>query len=127
MDKKVLLDDFHEALDRFVAAMEEDHTSDIEKAGCIQYFEFTFEISWKTVKAFAEEMGLSDCLSPKAALKCAFGQGWIHDETLWLDMLANRNRMSHTYEAESALDIYKKLGAYIPAFRDLYAKLSAVK
>jgi nucleotidyltransferase substrate binding protein (TIGR01987 family) len=127
MDKQVLLEDFNDALDRFSEAMAEEHTSDIEKAGCIQYFEFTFELSWKAIKSVAAETGLSDCLSPKAALKCAFGQGWINDEALWLDMLASRNRMSHTYEAESALDVYQKLGAYVPAFRELYSNLRAVK
>jgi len=127
MDKKVLLDDFKKALGQFEEVMKVDHASDLEKAGCIQYFEFTFEISWKAVKSVAEGIGLNDCLSPKAALTCAFSQGWIRDENLWLDMLASRNRMSHTYEANSALDVYHKLVSFVPAFKDLYAHICSVK
>lgn len=127
MNKKILLEDFKKALDRFAEAMEEVHQTDIEKAGCIQYFEFTFEISWKAIKSVAGGMGLNECLSPKAALKCAYSQGWINDENLWLDMLACRNRMSHTYETDSALEVYRKLVSFVPAFKDLHANICSIE
>jgi nucleotidyltransferase substrate binding protein (TIGR01987 family) len=127
MNKEPLLLDFKNALLQFEKAMSDRHESDLEKAGCIQYFEFCFELAWKTTKTAAEEMGINDCQSPRAALKCAFSQGWIDDEALWLDMLACRNRMTHTYEANSALKVYNKLDAFVPAFKDLYAKLCGIK
>lgn len=123
MNRKVLISDFNNALSRFEEAMRQEHRSDLEKAGCIQYFEFCFELAWKSIKAVADEAGLTDCQSPRAALRCAFGQGWIDDEAVWLDMLAGRNRMTHTYEAGEALIVYAKLGSYVPAFRQLYGTL----
>jgi nucleotidyltransferase substrate binding protein (TIGR01987 family) len=124
MNKEVLIADFGDALARFSEAMAGQHSSDLEKAGCIQYFEFCFELAWKCTKLFAEEAGLNDCQSPKTALKCAFGQRWISDEAVWLDMLSSRNRMAHTYEAVQALAIYQKLSSYIPAFQELLENLS---
>jgi hypothetical protein len=64
MNKKPLLLDFKNALSQFDKAMSDHHESDLEKAGCIQYFEFCFELAWKTAKAAAEEMGINDCQSP---------------------------------------------------------------
>jgi len=126
MNKEPLLLDFKNALSRFAEVMLTPHTFDLEKAGCIQYFEFCFELAWKSAKVVAEGLGITDCQSPKAALKCAFSQGWIDDEELWLDMLASRNLMSHTYEAQDALKVYEKLGSYVSPLQKLYRNLDKV-
>jgi nucleotidyltransferase substrate binding protein (TIGR01987 family) len=126
MNKEPLLLDFKSALSRFADVMLKPHASDLEKAGCIQYFEFCFELAWKSAKTVAEDLGIADCQSPKAALKCAFAQDWIDNEELWLDMLASRNRMSHTYEANDALNVYEKLGSYVSPLQQLSKNLDAV-
>jgi nucleotidyltransferase substrate binding protein (TIGR01987 family) len=119
MDSRELLTDFQKALSRFQAALSSPDVTDVIKAGCIQYFEFTFELAWKTIRRVAEEEGLSDCNSPKSALKAAFSSGWIKTEDVWLDMLSSRNKMSHTYSAEDALAVYDKLPAYVEPLQEL--------
>ena len=96
MDAKTLLTDLTRALTQLDAALATTINSDLLKAGCIQYFEFSFEIAWKTVKVFVAGQGLSECYSPKSCLKQAFKLGWIKNEDIWLDMLESRNQMAHT-------------------------------
>ena len=124
MNSRSLRADFGKALDQMRAALEVPAENDVIKAGCIQYFEFCFELAWKTIKRVAEEDGL-ECTSPKSALKTAFSNGWIDDEETWLEMLSARNRMAHTYSAADALKIYARLPAYLDAMSRLADTLAA--
>ena len=123
MKTELLLDNFELAISRLDQALATPAASDLIRAGCIQYFEFCFELAWKSVKRLAEQAGQLDCLSPKAALKTAFANRWIDNEETWLDMLASRNLMSHTYSAADALTIYQRLPAYLPEFKVLMEAL----
>lgn len=122
MDSRELLGDLEKALHRFRDALNAPAESDVIKAGCIQYFEFCFELAWKTIRCVAQDEGFVDCNSPKSALKVAFSNGWIDSEELWLNMLASRNRMAHTYSAEEAIRIYDELPAYADALQKLAEK-----
>jgi nucleotidyltransferase substrate binding protein (TIGR01987 family) len=124
MDSQELLTDFKKALVQLKDALCIPPENDVIKAGCIQYFEFSFELAWKTIKRIAEDEGLADCNSPKSALKAAFSSGWIDAEEVWLAMLSARNKMSHTYSAEEAIDIYDQLPVYADALWLLAEKSS---
>jgi len=124
MDSRDLLADLKRAVDQFSAALALPSDNDVVKAGCIQYFEFSFELAWKTIKRFAEDEGIADCNSPKSALKAAFANRWIETENVWLDMLMSRNKMSHTYDAASVLEVYGRLNEYLTAIRGLVDALS---
>ena len=123
MNSRELLADLQKALSQWLEALQLPAENDVIKAGCIQYFEFTFELAWKTIKRIAADEGLSDCNSPKAALKAAFSNGWIQEEEIWLDMLSSRNKMSHTYSAEDALAVFDKLSAYAEVLQSLTKSL----
>lgn len=79
---------------------------DIVIDATIQRFEFSFELSWKLLKAMLEFEGISNATSPRSAIKEAFQVGIIQDGEGWLRMLEDRNRTSHTYDEETALEIY---------------------
>jgi nucleotidyltransferase substrate binding protein (TIGR01987 family) len=123
MDEHWIIKDFSAALEQFESAMHVEAANDLIKAGCIQYFEFTFELAWKSAKLLGEQQGLEPCGSPKSCLRMAFAQGWIDDESIWLEMLAARNRMSHTYHARDATRIYDRLQEFLPPLGNLLAAL----
>lgn len=126
MSKSWIIDDFAAALDKLEAAMRVMPTTDLIKAGCIQYFEFTFELAWKSIKILAGQAGLEACGSPKSCLRTAFSQDWMGDEQLWLEVPEARNRMSHTYHAKDTLQIYGRLLQFLPPKRTLLATLRTV-
>ncbi len=119
MNKNVLLDLLARAISQLDQALATPPANDVVRAGCIQYFEFCFELAWKSIKWVAGEAGQLDCLSPKAALKQAFANRWIDDEESWLGMLSDRNLMAHTYSAADALAVYQRLPAYLPRLKSL--------
>lgn len=125
MNSRMVLGDFEKALQNLKDALAVPAETDLEKAGCIQYFEFCFELAWKSIQVLARELGLSECNSPKACFRQAFAQRWVDDEVLWLEILSDRNRMAHTYSAADALKVYDSLRRYLPAFGGLLVALKS--
>ena len=80
--------------------------NDIEVQGIIQSFEFTFELSWKTIKDYLESQGVV-CRFPREAIKQAFHYQLLASGEVWLDMLGKRNLLAHTYDEKIALGAYK--------------------
>ena len=124
MRHELMVADLGRAVTRLEAALCSPADTDLLRAGCIQYFEFTFELAWKAIKAVAESEGVQECVSPKNALKHAFARGWINDEPVWLEMMAARNRMSHVYNAEQARDVYDVLPTFLGPLRQLADRLA---
>lgn len=109
MNSPWIVADLEQALQQLEQALATPGDIDLIKAGRIQYFEFCFELAWKSIKLAARDAGLEDCMSPKGCLKQAFALGWISDDAAWLEMLEARNQMSHTYDAKRALELHAKL------------------
>jgi nucleotidyltransferase substrate binding protein (TIGR01987 family) len=108
---------FNKALVRLAEALDAP-ASDLVRDASIQRFEFTSELAWKAIKNTVTEEGL-ECVSPRSCLKLAFGQGWIENESIWLVMLEDRNRASHTYDEKLAEQLYGRLPDYLDPFRGL--------
>lgn len=68
----------------------------LEKEGLIQRFEYTFELAWKTLKDYLESKEV-DAKFPRDVIKAAFHYELIQEGEVWMDMLENRNSLSHTY------------------------------
>ena len=123
MSKSWIVDDFEGGLKQLEAALSSPIKSDLERAGCIQYFEFTFELAWNSIRMRSGELGQPDCLSPKSCLKQAFMNGWVGNEETWLSMLDARKRMSHTYRAKDAMKIFESLNDFLPEINRLLSAL----
>ncbi len=93
--------------------------SDIEMQGVIQSFEFTFELSWKTLKDYLESQGVQ-CTFPREVLKQAFQYNIIDNGEIWLQMLAKRNLLAHTYDEKLAREAHTLItGEYFPLIENL--------
>ncbi len=79
-------------------------TSDQEKAGAIQAFEFCYELAWKTMKRILEKKGI-EARSPRDCFREAALTGMINDPKPWFVFLEKRNMTVHTYEEAAVLAI----------------------
>lgn len=99
-------------------------TTELERAGIIQFFEITFELAWKVLKDYLESEGYM-VKSPRETVKQAFQIGLIDNGHIWIDALSNRNLTTHTYDEELATKMTSEiLNAYLPELDKLYNKLS---
>ena len=114
---------FKKAMDRFSEALQEPESSIVMDA-TIQRFEFTYELMWKTLKNFLEDVHGIRTVSPRQVFVEAYSLSIIEQEVIFLEMIKSRNMLSHTYNEEQAAEIYKKCPSYLSAMKDLYAKLS---
>lgn len=92
----------------------------LEKAGIIQFFEITFELSWKFLKDYCVYIGY-DIHAPRDAIKTVYFNGIIDNGQTWLDALMDRNLTVHTYDEDIANEVYTKIkNEYYPLLEKLY-------
>ncbi len=92
----------------------------IERAGIIQFFEMTFELSWKLLKDYLEAEGFRPN-SPRETIKQAFQSGLISDGRFWLTALEDRNLTTHTYNEATAVQVVEKIRSdYFPLLENTY-------
>lgn len=119
---------YKKALSQLTSAIElmsERTLSSLEKQGVVQAFEFTHELSWKTMKDFLENRGNTEIYGSKDAVRMAFKYDLIMDGEVWMQMIKSRNLTSHTYDEKTVDDIIALISEkYLPAFIDLEKRFS---
>lgn len=120
-ERTAALESLGSALARLGDALAQPKTEWTRDAA-IQRFEFTCELAWRAVGRFAKDEGIESG-SPRQAIRAAFKLGWIDDDALWLSMLNDRNRTSHTYHEKTAEQIYANLARYHAALSSLVRRL----
>ena len=99
-------------------------TTELERAGIIQFFEMTFELAWKVLKDYLEAQEYL-VKSPRETVKQAFQIGLIDNGHIWMDALSNRNLTTHTYDEELANKMTNEIiTMYLPELDKIYEKLS---
>jgi nucleotidyltransferase substrate binding protein (TIGR01987 family) len=120
---------FRLALARLTEAVElsqQRPLSDLERQGLIKAFEFTHELSWKTLKDFLVSRGVSDLFGSRDTTREAFAQGLIRDGEVWMEMVRHRNLSAHTYDEATVLEIVAAVvSTYLAAFEELQVRLQA--
>ena len=99
-------------------------TTELERAGIIQFFEMTFELAWKVLKDYLEAQEYL-VKSPRETVKQAFQIGLIDNGHVWMDAISNRNLTTHTYDEELANKMTNEIiTMYLPELDKMYEKLS---
>ena len=121
---KQRLSNYKKSLAHLAVAVEIEEPSIVQQAGTIQFFEMSFELAWKTLKDYLEDQGFTDVKSPKATIKKAFEISLVEDGHMWLEALENRNLAAHTYDDETAQEIYNLIcHSYFPLLEALKNRL----
>ena len=101
--------------------------TELEKQGLIQGFEFVHELAWNVIKDFFEYQGNSTIMGSRDAAREAFKRNLVVDGEGWMDMIASRNRSSHTYNESTANEIADKIiQRYFALFEAFEAKMNGI-
>ena len=119
------LDNFSKALSQLDKACEQDSYTNLERAGLVQTFEFSFELAWNVLKDLLFYEGY-DIKVPREAIRKSFEVDYLdeNDCETFLDALGKRNLLSHTYQEKTALQAEELIREqYHPMLQRLYATL----
>lgn len=95
----------------------EETLDEMIKEGLIQRFEYTHELAWNVMKDYAVYQGNNTVGGSRDSVREAFQLKLIENAKLWMDMIVSRNKTSHTYNEDTANEIYSDiLELYYPAF-----------
>lgn len=115
-------------LEKAVKLSKERELSDLEQQGIIQAFEYTHELAWNTMKDYFEYQGDRSIKGSRDATRAAFKAEIITNGEDWMDMIRSRNKTSHTYNQETADEIYEAIvDHYFEAFKQFQQKMEGIR
>lgn len=115
---------FNKAFGQLERFTEADDLNEMEKQGLIKAFEYTYELSWKTLQDLLKDKGYVDVVGPRPVIEQSFSDGYISDGNGWMRMHKSRNMTSHTYDEQTAEEILENIRSeYFYLLKDLRDKL----
>lgn len=95
--------------------------NELAQEGAVHRFETLTDVSWKLMKDFLESEGvLLEKKVPKAVIRYAYQNRIIGDGDTWIELIDERNAMSHEYDEERFLELLKKIeDVFLPLFQEL--------
>lgn len=120
---KQRLQHFETALCKLTGACERESYSELEMAGLIQFFVFSLELAWNTLKDLLYVEGI-ETTTPRAVWREAHAAGFVEDVDTALSTIAFRNELSHRYDEEMARRAVERIKAeYRPFLAHILARL----
>ena len=102
------IDNFTDAVSRLKEAIELSRGNPLGIDALIKRFEFTFEMTWKCMRAVLEYEGVS-CKTPRECFKKSYEYDYFDEEQIWLNILEDRNLISHIYDQKEAELLCEKI------------------
>ena len=101
--------------------------TEVVRAGVIQNFEFTYELCWKFMKRWLEVNGQGasvDGASRKELFRIAAERRLIDNVEAWFVYTESRNETAHTYDPETAADVFESAKRFIVDAKLLLSRLN---
>lgn len=124
---KQRLQNLSKAQQRLQKACAQESYNELELAGLVQTFEFSFELTWKTLKDLLEFEGF-DVASPRSVFRTALEAKHLSSEQceILLEALIKRNLLSHTYDEANVLEAQQLiLDSFAPVIEQVTLYLQA--
>jgi nucleotidyltransferase substrate binding protein (TIGR01987 family) len=98
------------------------------RAGAIQAFEYTYELSIKTLRRYIETIASNDqyatSLTFNELIRLAFEEGILHAELVeWKKFRSDRGTTSHSYDEVKAQMIYEAIPAFLEEAKYIASEL----
>ncbi len=96
--------------------------------GMIQKFEYSIELCWKLIKRFLKQKDGIDAKTPKQSVKEFYLAGYIDEDNYLklIDMIDDRNSLSHIYNEDEFRKIIKKFSKYVKVFEKIEQVISSI-
>lgn len=101
---------------------------DAIRSGVIQNFEFTYELCWKFIRRWLEvNLGSSyiEGVTRRQLFRLGAENKLIGDVNQWMEYHDARNETSHTYDDQTAEDVFATAGEFLAEADNLLKALEA--
>jgi nucleotidyltransferase substrate binding protein (TIGR01987 family) len=96
---------YKKALSQLEKFIVKGQLNELEEQGLIQVFEYTHELAWNVLRDYLRGQGHFNIHGSRDATREAFKLELIQEGDMWMSMINDRNRTSHTYNQATAKDI----------------------
>jgi nucleotidyltransferase substrate binding protein (TIGR01987 family) len=100
------------------------------RAGAIQAFEFTYELSFKTLRRYLESTDPSpqtiEHLDFSGLVRAGFARGLLSEEIrVWRKFREDRGTTSHAYDNDKAQEVFDRIPQFLTEARFLRDRITA--
>jgi nucleotidyltransferase substrate binding protein (TIGR01987 family) len=119
---------YQRSLAQLTKFIEHKPFNELEELGLIQSFKCTHDLAWKLLKDFLNDRGNHDIYDSRETTRAAFNLGLIDKGEVWMEMIQDRDRTSHTYNQEIAKEIATHITEhFFERFIALKTKMQAIE
>lgn len=104
----------HDALKKALAQV----SSELERDGTIQRFEFTYELFWKTLKKILKFKGI-EVNNPRDVFRLAAKEGILEETEFWFEAIKKRNLTTDVYSEQHSIEVFE----FTPKFEKKLSKI----
>ena len=100
--------------------------SDLERAGAIQYFEYSYELAWKALHSTLIVLGKDTLNNPRFVFREAADNNLLQDPEPWFEFIIYRNKTVH-YNEQIVTEIFAMLPLFRDSLKDMIRRLEALQ